>query len=108
MALTMLEGAGDMGEAFLKDVPFGKTILKFLAVAAMAGRKVGYRSVSDIQADAVLHPKRMLALLALLPTESQIPSRLSAIRAQLLLPAIPAATRAANDDQQTSARSVAR
>jgi hypothetical protein len=52
-------------------------------VVMQAARRAGFQTVNDLRAEALLHPDKMSALLARLPSDAEMPSRAAAILGQL-------------------------
>ncbi len=99
--ITYLETVGEAAQHALG--PMGKVGAMLGAVVLNGMRKAGFTKVADLQAEALLHPDRLLALYARLPTESEMPSRIAAIRSQLLGLSALGAARSANQNEQRSA-----
>lgn len=104
--LALIEGGGEVLHSLMGTK--GRAVAAAGAFLLQVGRRVGYRSIRDIEADALLHPERMSALLAKVPTEAEAPSRLAAIRAQIAAVAAMQGVRAANQNEQQPRRSTAR
>lgn len=102
-----MEVAGHIGERLL-DTQWGRVIGAIMVPLLQAARRAGFQTVNDIRAAALLNPSKMSALLARLPTEAELPSRIAAIRAQLAAIGALSVAHGANDNQSNQPRSAAK
>lgn len=103
--LAMLESLGELGRHVFG--PVGR-VAGMIAVPILTNmRKAGFQSINDLRAEALLHPEKMTALLSRLPSESEAPSRLNAIKGELARAAVTAGTRAANQNEPDQQRKIA-
>lgn len=96
----LMEVAGDVGEKVL-DTKWGRVVGAIGVPLLNLARKAGFHTINDLRAEALLHPDKLSALLARLPTtESQMSSRFTAIKGQLAALSAVSGTRAANENSQ--------
>lgn len=96
----LMEVAGDVGEKVL-DTKWGRVVGAIGVPLLNLARKAGFHTVNDLRAEALLHPDKLSALLARLPTtESKMSSRFTAIKGQLAALSAVSGTRAANENSQ--------
>lgn len=94
--IAAMEGLGELGGHLVG--PLGRVVGMITVPFLTAMRRAGFEKVNDLRAEALLHPDKMSALLARLPTEAEVPSRLAAIRGQLAAYGAVSGARLANDD----------
>ena len=97
-ALAAVEVAGEAGAHVMG--PFGRIagVVELSALKAM--RSLGFKTVDDLVAQAVLDPGAMKALLAKLPSKADSASRLIALKTQMRALALNAALQPGGGDQK--------
>lgn len=80
--IGLMEAAGEVGERLL-DTKWGRVLGAISIPVVNAMRRAGFQTINDLRAEALLHPDKLSALLARLPTEAEVPSRVAGIKGQL-------------------------